>query len=178
VPFYVGKKPSCQTMVRWLCRYDQGKMDSILAVMGLTRSEVAVERETSAQLINNLVVDSLVNLGKDQILAMNKSDVVDLANDIRHGLGLASKYRSRGWISKRTNRALQVLRDREDDLQPAKLAVGVANMEAVSTSTPDDPHHRGTEASSNDHISNVDCQQNDSREISFDEPDIIIGGYC
>mmetsp|Transcript_18601 Transcript_18601/g.28902 ORF Transcript_18601/g.28902 Transcript_18601/m.28902 type:complete len:219 (+) Transcript_18601:171-827(+) len=75
-------------------------------------------------------------------------------------------------------------------VQPAVLAVGAADMEPVSTSTPDDPHHRGTEASSNDHINNVGCQLDDSRDVSCDEPKaaskvdsefrpfLLGGGYC
>ena len=66
----------------------------------------------------------------------------------------------------------------------------------VSTQTADDAHHRGIDASSNDHITNMDCQLNDSRDVSFDEPDVVMsskaagkvdsefrpfllgGGYC
>jgi len=57
-------------------------------------------------------------------------------------------------------------------------------------------YHRETEASSNVHITNIDGQENDSRDVSSDEPDFIIsleaaskvdsefrpfllgGGYC
>ena len=81
-------------------------------------------------------------------------------------------------------------------VQPAVLAGGATDMEPISTSIPDDAHHEVTEASSNDHIANVDCQQNDDRDVSFDEPDVVIssnaaskddsefrpfllgGGYC
>ena len=78
----------------------------------------------------------------------------------------------------------------------AVLTVCAPDIETVPISTPDCAHHRGTEASSNDPIINVDYQLNDSRDISRDEPEVVIsskvankvdsefrpfllgGGYC
>ena len=77
-------------------------------------------------------------------------------------------------------------------LQPAVLAGGATDMETVSTSIPDDAHHGVSGASSNDYIANMDCQLNDSRDISRNEPSskaaskvdsefrpfLLGGGYC
>jgi len=49
-----------------------------------------------------------------------------------------------------------------------KSAGGATDMKSVSTSTPDDAHHGVTEASFNDHITHVDCQLNDCRDILCD----------
>merc|ERR1712150_227607 len=59
-------------------------------------------------------------------------------------------------------------------VQPAVLAVATTDMGTVSISTPDDVHIQVKGASSNDHIANVDCQLNDSRDVSCVEPDVVI----
>ena len=81
-------------------------------------------------------------------------------------------------------------------MQPAVLAAGATDIETASTSTLDCAHQGVKGSSSNDHITSVDCQLNDSRDISCDEPDVVIsseaankvdsefrpfllgGGYC
>eukprot|EP00814_Leptocylindrus_danicus_P011952 CAMPEP_0116032960 /NCGR_PEP_ID=MMETSP0321-20121206/18594_1 /TAXON_ID=163516 /ORGANISM="Leptocylindrus danicus var. danicus, Strain B650" /LENGTH=221 /DNA_ID=CAMNT_0003508723 /DNA_START=63 /DNA_END=728 /DNA_ORIENTATION=+ len=75
-------------------------------------------------------------------------------------------------------------------MQPAVFAGSTTDMEPVSALTAYDAHHRGTEASYNDHITNIDGQKNDSRDVSIHEPDVVIsseaefrpfllgGGYC
>ena len=59
-------------------------------------------------------------------------------------------------------------------VQAAVSASDATDKETVSTSIPDDAHHGVTGASSNDYSTDVDCLQNDSRDMSFDKPDVVI----
>ena len=95
------------------------------------------------------------------------------------------RFLNKGKYSSMTNKRVQKLEsigfqwssrrsDNKSAVHAAVFAGGATLMEPVSTSTPDGAHHRGTEASSNDHTTNADCHLNDSRDISCDEPDVVI----
>jgi len=97
--------------MRWLRRYDQGRMDHVLASMGITRKPFDGPTVSTAGLVNDLVKDKLMGMGEDMVSQMPGSDFIAMANEIRSVLGLEYTQHSRGWSSRQRTKAIKEMKE-------------------------------------------------------------------
>jgi len=98
-------------MKKWLTRYDQGEMDSVLASMGITRKPLDGPRASTAVLLNDALKEKLVGMGKEVVSQMPGSQIIAMGNDFRTALGLKHVGRSKGWSSRQRTKALKGMKE-------------------------------------------------------------------
>eukprot|EP00816_Leptocylindrus_hargravesii_P001797 CAMPEP_0196808426 /NCGR_PEP_ID=MMETSP1362-20130617/8410_1 /TAXON_ID=163516 /ORGANISM="Leptocylindrus danicus, Strain CCMP1856" /LENGTH=390 /DNA_ID=CAMNT_0042182765 /DNA_START=287 /DNA_END=1459 /DNA_ORIENTATION=+ len=100
-------------MLRWLGRYDEGQMDQVLASMGVIRNPLVRPRASTATMVNDLVRDQLMGMGKEKVAQLHRKEIVVMANDFRTALGLERIRRSRGWASRQRIGAIKGMKDKD-----------------------------------------------------------------